>query len=74
MKTIQMLEDMLRSRIIDFGGSWDKHLHLAKFPDNNNHHYNIKMAPFEAMYGRKWTTPVCWYIVGERRLTGLEFI
>ncbi|XP_056159705.1 uncharacterized protein LOC130135188 [Syzygium oleosum] len=32
------------------------------------------MAPFEALYGRKCRSPVCWDDVGEKRLTGLEFI
>ena len=32
------------------------------------------MAPFEALYGRKCRTPVCWDEVGERRLVGLELV
>ena len=32
------------------------------------------MAPFEALYGRKCRTPVCWDEVGERRLIGLELV
>ena len=30
-QTIQMMEDMLRACVIDFGGIWDSHLPLAKF-------------------------------------------
>nr|GEX82154.1 putative reverse transcriptase domain-containing protein [Tanacetum cinerariifolium] len=29
-RTIQTLEDMLRACVIDFGGSWDTHLHCAE--------------------------------------------
>ena len=32
------------------------------------------MTPFEALYGRKYRTPVCWDEVGERRLVGLELV
>ena len=32
------------------------------------------MAPFEALYGRKCRTPVCWDEVGERRLVGPELV
>ena len=32
------------------------------------------MAPFEALYGRKCKTPVCWDEVGERRLVGPELV
>ena len=32
------------------------------------------MAPFEALYGQKFRTPVCWDEVGERRLIGPELV
>ena len=32
------------------------------------------MAPFEALYGRKCRTLVCWDEVGERRLVGPELV
>ncbi|GKA83707.1 putative reverse transcriptase domain-containing protein [Tanacetum coccineum] len=51
--TIQMLEDMLRACVIDFGGSWNIHLPLAAFSYNNSYHSSIRCAPFEALYGRK---------------------
>ncbi|GJT99925.1 putative reverse transcriptase domain-containing protein [Tanacetum coccineum] len=52
-RTIQTLEDMLRAYVIDFGGSWDRHLPLVEFSYNNSYHASIKAAPFEALYGRK---------------------
>nr|GEW75431.1 ribonuclease H-like domain-containing protein [Tanacetum cinerariifolium] len=59
-RTIQTLEDMLRACVIDFGGSWDRHLPLAEFSYNNSYHASIKAAPFEALYGRKCRLPVGW--------------
>jgi len=32
------------------------------------------MAPYEALYGRRCRTPVCWDEVGERRLSKVELI
>nr|GEY50901.1 hypothetical protein [Tanacetum cinerariifolium] len=57
-KTIQTLEDMLRTCVIDFGSGWDKHLPLALFSYNKSYHTSIKAAPFEALYGRKCRSPV----------------
>ncbi|KAI3667584.1 hypothetical protein L6452_42650 [Arctium lappa] len=57
-RTIQTLEDMLRSCVIDFGGSWDSHLPLVEFAYNNSYHSSIGMAPFEALYGWKCRTPI----------------
>nr|GEY10137.1 hypothetical protein [Tanacetum cinerariifolium] len=59
-RTIQTLEDMLRACMIDFGSGWDKHLPLAEFSYNNSYHASIKAVPFEALYGRKCRSPVCW--------------
>ena len=41
---------------------------------NNSYQANIEMAPFEALYGRKCRTPVCWDEVGERRLVGPKLV
>ncbi|KAI3734216.1 hypothetical protein L6452_13680 [Arctium lappa] len=73
-RTIQTLEDMLRSCVIDFGGSWDSHLPLVEFAYNNNYHSSIGMAPFEALYGRKCITPVCWLKAGEKQFAGPEIV
>ncbi|GJX13090.1 putative reverse transcriptase domain-containing protein [Tanacetum coccineum] len=73
-RTIQTLEDMLRACMIDFGKGWVKHLPLAEFSYNNSYHASIKAAPYEALYGRKCRSPVCWAEVGEAQLTGPELI
>nr|GEU67297.1 putative reverse transcriptase domain-containing protein [Tanacetum cinerariifolium] len=73
-RTIQTMEDMLRACVIDFGNSWDRHLPLIEFSYNNSYHASIKAAPFEALYGRKCRSPVCWSEVEDSQLTGPELI
>nr|GEZ19144.1 putative reverse transcriptase domain, ribonuclease H-like domain, aspartic peptidase domain protein [Tanacetum cinerariifolium] len=73
-RTIQTLEDMLRACVIGFGKVWERHLPLVEFSYNNSYHASIKAAPFEALYGRKCRSPVCWVEVGDAQLTGLEII
>ncbi|KAI3815298.1 hypothetical protein L1987_14960 [Smallanthus sonchifolius] len=73
-RTIQTLEDMLRACVIDFGGNWDSHLSLIEFSYNNSYHTSINMAPFEALYGRKCRSPICWNDIGEAQITGPELI
>ncbi|GJW32183.1 putative reverse transcriptase domain-containing protein [Tanacetum coccineum] len=35
---------------------------------------SIKAAPFMALYGRKWRSPICWDELGDSQLTGPETI
>ena len=58
---------------MNFGSQWDLHLSLIKFAYNNSYHASIEMAPYEALYGRKCRSPLCWE-VGERQLTGPELV
>ena len=73
-RTIQTLEDMLRACVMELKGSWDTHLALMEFAYNNSYQANIEMALFEALYGRKCRTPVCWDEVGKRRLVGPDLV
>ncbi|GJZ37363.1 putative reverse transcriptase domain-containing protein [Tanacetum coccineum] len=73
-RIIQTLEDMLRACVLDFGKSWDRHLSLVEFSYNNSYHTSIKAAPFEALYGRKCRSPVCWAEVRDAQLTGPAII
>jgi hypothetical protein len=73
-RTIQVLEDLLRSCILDFGGQWEDHLSLVEFTYNNSYQATIGMAPYEALYGRRCCTPLCWEEVGERKLLGSELV
>ncbi|GKC91781.1 putative reverse transcriptase domain-containing protein, partial [Tanacetum coccineum] len=69
-RTIQTLEDMLRAYAIDFGKGWVNHLPLVEFSYNNSYHASIKAAPFEALYGQKCHSHMCWAEVGQVQLTG----
>nr|GEY82530.1 reverse transcriptase domain-containing protein [Tanacetum cinerariifolium] len=73
-RTIQTLEDMLRDCVIDFGKGWERNLPLVEFSYNNSYHASIKATPFEALYGRKCRSPVCWAEVEDAQLTGPEII
>nr|GEY39961.1 G-type lectin S-receptor-like serine/threonine-protein kinase At1g67520 [Tanacetum cinerariifolium] len=72
--TIQTLEDILRSCVIDFGGNWDTHIPLVKFSYNNSYHSIVKCASFEALYERICRSPVIWLEVGEGKLIGPEIV
>nr|GFA68471.1 putative reverse transcriptase domain-containing protein [Tanacetum cinerariifolium] len=72
--TIQTLKDMLRACAIDFGKGWVNHLPLVEFSYNNNYHATIKAAPFEALYGRKCRSLICWTEVGEAQILDPELI
>jgi hypothetical protein len=73
-RTNQVLEDMLRACALKHGGSWDKSLPFAEFSYNNSYQASLKMAPFEALYGRKCRTPLYWSETGESQLFGPEII
>jgi len=70
----QILEDMLRACVIHFDKSWDKCLSLAEFSYNNSYQESLKMAPFEALYGRRCRTPLNWSQVGERVVFGPDLV
>lgn len=71
---IHVLEDMLRSCVIDFGMNWDKYLPLAEFVYNNNYYSNIGMSPFEALYGRNYKSLICWVKLNEGELVGPDLV
>jgi hypothetical protein len=57
-RTNQILEDMLRACVLKYGKSWDNSLPYTEFSYNNSYQTSIKMAPFEALYGRQCRTPL----------------
>jgi hypothetical protein len=59
---------------MDMKWNWDDHLPLIEFSYNNSYHSSIQMAPYEALYGRKCRSPICWEEVGERKLLGFELV
>jgi hypothetical protein len=70
----QVLEDMLRACVIHYGKNWDKCLSLAEFSYNNNYQASLKMAPFEAFYGRRCRTTLNWSQARERETFGLGLV
>nr|GEY92999.1 reverse transcriptase domain-containing protein [Tanacetum cinerariifolium] len=73
-RTIQTLEDILRAYVIDFRKGWKRHLPLVEFSYNNSYHDSIKAASFEALYGQKCRSPICWAEVRDIQLKRLEII
>nr|GEZ00238.1 putative reverse transcriptase domain, ribonuclease H-like domain, aspartic peptidase domain protein [Tanacetum cinerariifolium] len=73
-RTIQTLEDVLRACVINFRNGWVKHFPLVEFSYNNSYHASITTAPFEALYDRKFRSPVCLDEVGKVQLTGPEIV
>ncbi|KAK1615471.1 hypothetical protein QYE76_020988 [Lolium multiflorum] len=73
-RTNQILQDMLRACALDFGGSWEEHLPLAEFSYNNSYQSSIKMAPFEALYGRKCRSPICWHEAGSSKEFNPDYV
>jgi hypothetical protein len=73
-RTNQVLEDMLRACALQYGTSWDKSLPYAEFSYNNSYQQSLKMAPFEALYGRKCRTPLFWDQTGESQVFGTDVL
>src|SRR4051794_36134785 len=65
---------MLRACALDYGSSWDDNLPYAEFSYNNCYQASIGMAPLEALYGKKCTTPLLWSGLGEINLFGPDII
>ena len=70
----QILEDMLRACALTYSQKWDECLPLAEFAYNNSYQESIRMAPFEALYGRKCRTPLNWSEAGERTFFGPDMV
>ena len=65
---------MLRACVLAYPQKWDQCLPLAEFSYNNRHQESIKMAPFEALYGRRCRTPLNWSEAGERTIFGPDMV
>ncbi|XP_040967136.1 uncharacterized protein [Gossypium hirsutum] len=53
---------------------WEEYLLLAEFAYYNSYQSCIQMAPYEAPYGHKCRTPLCWTELGERRVLGPKLV
>jgi hypothetical protein len=59
--------------VLHYGKDWDKCLSLVEFSYNNSYQSSLKMAPFEALYGRRCRTPLNWSQAGEREYLDLTW-
>ena len=46
----------------------------AEFSYNNSYQKSLRMAPFEALYGRKCGTPLFWNQMGETQVFGPDVL
>ena len=60
--------------MIDYEGSWDRHIPLVEFVYNNSFQSSIGMTPYEALYGRKCRTPLCLTELSEKKVIGPDLI
>jgi hypothetical protein len=65
---------MLQACVLEFPQKWDECLALAEFSYNNSYQESIKMAPFEALYGRRCRTPLNWSEPGESWFFGPDMV
>eukprot|EP00253_Pinus_taeda_P032776 PITA_32776 len=70
----QVVEDMLRSYVMQQPTRWEEYLHLVEFAYNNGYHASLRMSPFEVLYGRKCRTPSSWGGPEDRLLLGPEML
>ncbi|GJZ68421.1 putative reverse transcriptase domain-containing protein [Tanacetum coccineum] len=59
---------------LDMSTAYHSQTDGQKFSYKNSYHTSIKAAPFKALYGHKYRSPVCWAEVGDAQLTGTEII
>ena len=60
--------------MIKYEGSWDRHIPLVEFVYNNSFQSSIRKVPYEALYGRKCRTPLCWMELTEKKVIGPDLI
>jgi len=65
---------LFRTCVLEQGVSWVECLPLIEITYNNRFHSSIGMAPFEALYGRRSRTSLCWYESGESALLGHDIV
>ena len=67
-----MLEDTLRAYVLSHKGRGL--IAFVEFAYNNSYQASIRMAPYEALYGRLCRSSLCWTEVGESSITGPDLI
>ena len=62
---------MLQGCVLDFPGSWERYISLMEFAYNNSYQSNIGISLYEALYGRRCRTPMCWTYLDKHKIIGL---
>eukprot|EP00253_Pinus_taeda_P028795 PITA_28795 len=70
----QVVEDMLRSYVMQQPNRWEEYLQLVEFAYNNGYHASLQMSPFEVLYGRKCHTPSSWGGLEDKLMLGPEML
>jgi hypothetical protein len=65
---------MLRACVLAYGTKWEDCLPFAEFSYNNSYQASLKMAPFEALYGRRCRTPLNWSETGDSQVFGPDIL
>ena len=73
-RLIQVLEDMHRGCVMEFSRSWDRYIPLMEFSYNNCFQSSIGMTPYEALYGQKCRTPMCWTELNVHKVIGPDIV
>ncbi|GKA70336.1 putative reverse transcriptase domain-containing protein [Tanacetum coccineum] len=75
-KANQILNAQVEARKEDNYITKDLHCMINKLKArvDRRYHTSIKVAPFEALYRRKFRSPICWAEVGDSQITGPEII
>ena len=58
--------------MLAYGAKWENFLPFAEFSYNNSYQASLKMAPFEALYGRRCRTPLNWSQTGDSNFFGVD--
>ena len=59
---------------MEFPTSWDRYIPLMEFSYNNSYQSRIGMASYEALYGRRCRTLVCWIELNEHKVNGPDIV
>eukprot|EP00253_Pinus_taeda_P028576 PITA_28576 len=70
----QVVEDMLRSYVMQQPSKWEDYLHLVEFTYNNGYHRYLQMSPFEVLYRHKFRTPSSWGGLEDRSMPYPEIL
>ena len=54
---------------MEFSGSWDRYIPLMEFA-----YKSIGMAPYEALYGQKCRTLMCWAELNKHKVIGPDIV